>query len=177
MMTIETVVVGELDTNCYVLKRDNFCIVIDPGDDYEKIKNVIGNCKLLGVIITHYHFDHIGALKMIKNDYHVKIYDYSNLVDGYNKIGTFEFEKISTPGHKDDLIAIYFKEENILFCGDFIFKGGIGRYDFPDSSFEDMKKSIKKILSYPYDMIIFPGHGPKTDLQSEEDILNYYLDL
>lgn len=61
-MQIDRVIVGELQTNCYILSIDNECIVIDPGDEYNKIKNYIGDKKVVGVIITHHHFDHIGAL-------------------------------------------------------------------------------------------------------------------
>ena len=66
-MEINKVVVGELETNCYVISVDNECLVIDPGDEYDKIKKVVGNKKVLGVIVTHYHFDHIGALNYFDN--------------------------------------------------------------------------------------------------------------
>ena len=176
-MIVETVIVGELYTNCYILKKEGCALVIDPGDNFDKIKRALDNNKLLGIIITHYHFDHIGALKKFRNNYDVKVYDYSNMSEKKNKIGPFNFEVIYTPGHKEDLISIYFEKENMLFCGDFIFRGSIGRYDFSDSSFDEMKKSIKKILSYPDSMTIYPGHGQKTDLKSETEILKYYLDL
>ena len=61
-MKINRVVVGSLGTNWYVLELNNKCLVIDPGDEYEKIKEVIADKEIVGVIITHYHFDHIGAL-------------------------------------------------------------------------------------------------------------------
>ena len=176
-MTIDRVVVGTLDTNCYILKIDDKCLVIDPGDDFDKIKMAIGDSKPVGIIVTHSHFDHTGALNDVKRYYKIKEFNYYNLKEGMNKIASFNFEVIYTPGHKKDLISIFFKEECALFCGDFIFNGSIGRYDFSDSSFIDMKKSIKKILSYPQDMIIFPGHGPKTDLKSELEMLIYYLNL
>ena len=175
-MEIQTLIVGELDTNCYILKKGESVIIIDPGADFENIKKKIGNSKVVGVIVTHSHFDHIGALSEILKYYSVSCFNYYNMKEGINKIGSFEFEVIYTPGHKDDLISIYFKQENILFSGDFIFKNSIGRYDFEDSSFEDMKKSIKKIFSYSPEMTIFPGHGPKTNLKSEYEMLKYYLE-
>ena len=61
-MKIERVVVGLLETNCYILSKNNKCIVLDPGDEYDKIIDTIGNKEIIGVIITHHHFDHIGAL-------------------------------------------------------------------------------------------------------------------
>lgn len=123
-MKIDRIVVGSLFTNCYILSIGNNCIVIDPGDDYFKIKSAIGDKKVNGVIITHRHFDHIGALKYFNN-----IYDKNNLKEGINNIDNFKFEVIYTPGHTDDSICIYFKDNNIMFVGDFIFKNGIGRTD------------------------------------------------
>ena len=58
-MEVKKVVVGALEENCYILEKDNTCLVVDPGADYQKIKDVIGDKKVLGVLITHSHFDHI----------------------------------------------------------------------------------------------------------------------
>ena len=66
-MDIQVVVTGTLDENCYIIKKNNTCLVVDPGSDYPKIKEVIGEDKVLGVLITHSHFDHIGALKELRN--------------------------------------------------------------------------------------------------------------
>ena len=68
-MKIKTVVVGNLDTNCYILIKNNNALVIDPGDDYAKIVSEIGDNKVVGVLVTHNHFDHIGALEQLKNYY------------------------------------------------------------------------------------------------------------
>ena len=62
-MKITKVVVGLLEENCYVLEKDKQVIVVDPGDEYERIKKVIGRKKVAGVLITHNHFDHVGALE------------------------------------------------------------------------------------------------------------------
>ena len=174
-MLIETIKVGMLGTNCYILGIDNEVLVIDPGYDFEGIKKIIGNRKVVGIIITHYHFDHIGALDELKSFSNAEVYDYSNLKIGINEIGVFNFECIHTPGHKEDLISIYFKKENILFCGDFIFEGTIGRCDLDGGDFKEMKKSIEKILTYSLDMIIYPGHGNYTTLGREKDSLEYWL--
>ena len=66
-MKIDIVKVGELECNCYLLSIGNKVLVIDPGDDADKIMNVIGNRDVVGIIVTHYHFDHIGALEELKN--------------------------------------------------------------------------------------------------------------
>lgn len=163
-MKIDRVIVGPLDTNCYIISIGNNCLVIDPGDEYEKIKNAIGNKKILGVIITHYHFDHIGALNYFDKNL---ILDKSNLEEKEYNIDNFKFEIIYTPGHKEDLICIYFKEEKIMFTGDFIFKGAIGRTDLEGGSSMDMINSLNKIKKYNKDIIIYPGHGESSTLLNE----------
>jgi len=163
-MKINKVVVGPLETNCYVLEEDNKCIIIDPGDEYNKIKKVIGDKVVVGVIITHYHFDHIGALNYFDSSL---IFDKNNLEEKEHNIDNFKFEVIYTPGHKEDLITIYFKENKIMFTGDFIFKNGIGRIDLPGGNYNDMLESLNKMKKYDKDIIIYPGHGDKTYLKNE----------
>ena len=111
-MQVNRVVVGPLETNCYILIKDDKCLVIDPGDEIDKIKKEIGNKEVVGVIVTHYHFDHIGALNYFDKDL---ILDKSNLEEKEYNINGFNFEIIYTPGHKEDCITIYFKKENIMF--------------------------------------------------------------
>ena len=174
-MIIESLKVGILDTNCYVLGLDDKVLVIDPGDDFDKILQVIGNRNVAGIIITHYHFDHIGALDDLREKTRAKVFDRYNLKEGINKIWPFEFECIYTPGHKEDLITIYFEEYNAMFCGDFIFEGTIGRCDLDGGDFRVMKKSIAKILNYPDDVIIYPGHGNFTSLKNERKNLSTWI--
>ena len=157
-MKVNRVVVGAFETNCYVLIKDNKCLVIDPGDEYESIKKVIGDNKVIGVIITHYHFDHIGALKYFDKNL---ILDKNNLEEKEYDIEGFNFEVIYTPGHKEDAISIYLKKEKIMFTGDFIFKDGIGRTDLPEGSIKDMINSLEKIKKYN-NTLAYPGHGDKT---------------
>lgn len=164
-MKIDTVVVGLLNTNCYILTKNNSVLVIDPGDDIEKINSVIGDNVVVGVLITHSHYDHVGALSYFNKDI---IYDFSNLKDGINKIGDFVFEVISTPGHSDDSISFYFKELNSLFCGDFIFYESIGRCDLPSGNFIKMRDSINKIKKCSGDIKVYPGHGISTSLEYEK---------
>ena len=162
-MKIDRVIVGYLKTNCYIISNDNECLVIDPGDEYDKIKEVIGNKRVIGTIVTHHHFDHVGALKYFDN-----IYDKSNLIEGMNKIGKFNFEVIYTPGHSNDSISFYFRENKMMFVGDFIFKDSIGRCDLPTGSEEEMKKSIDKILKFDNNIKLYPGHYDITDLDFEK---------
>ena len=80
-MKIEKIVTGLLDENCYVIKKDNTCLVIDPGDDYQKIKDVVGDDKVLAVLLTHSHFDHIGALRNFLTKRSIKIFKKSSVSD------------------------------------------------------------------------------------------------
>ena len=106
---IKKIEVGFLKTNCYILTKNNMCLVIDPGDEFAKIDAAITG-KVVGIIITHYHFDHIGALEDLVNKYKIKVYDINNLIEGLNTIQDFTFQMIKTPGHKSDLEISYLKE-------------------------------------------------------------------
>lgn len=166
-MKIETVITGVLEENCYVLIKDNSCLVVDPGDDYQKIKEVIGENKVLGVLITHSHFDHIGALRNFLTKRSVKIFKKSNLEEKEYELGPFKFKCIYTPGHSSDSVTFYFEDINIMFVGDFIFKGSIGRCDLPTGDENKMKESIEMIKNYKEDTLIYNGHGPSTTLKEE----------
>lgn len=174
-MKIDIVKVGSLECNCYILDIDGYVLVIDPGDDYDKIIDVIGDRLVVGAIITHYHFDHIGALDKLVSKYGVTIYDKSNMNEGENKIDKFNFEVIYTPGHKEDAITIYFRKDKLMFCGDFIFRDSIGRCDLPGGNMNEMRNSIKKIKKYDKDITIYPGHGDKTTLLYEINNNIYFM--
>ena len=166
-MKIEIIKVGKLRCNCYILDINNDILVIDPGDEASKISSIIGKRNVLGIVITHHHPDHDGAVTELVRKYHSKVYDRYNLNEGITQILPFTFEVIYTPGHKEDLITLYFKEEKIMFCGDFIFKDSIGRCDLHGSSIKDMTNSLKKIQKYNRDITIYPGHGMTTTLGYE----------
>jgi glyoxylase-like metal-dependent hydrolase (beta-lactamase superfamily II) len=175
-MDIIKIVTGYLDENCYVLKKNDTCLIVDPGDDYNKIKEKIGDCKVLGVLITHSHFDHIGALRSFLTKKSIKIFKKSNLLEKEYSIGDFKFKVIYTPGHSKDSVTFYFEEENAMFIGDFIFKDSIGRCDLPGGSESEMKNSIEKILTYDDSIILFPGHFDDTTLGYEKEN-NKYLSI
>lgn len=164
-MKVERVETGYLKENCYVISIGNQLLVIDPGDDFLKIKSLIGNRKVLGVLITHYHFDHVGALQEVMDLYKVPVIDYRS--NKSQSIGPFKFEIIKTPGHKEDCVTYYFKDDEIMFVGDFIFKDSIGRCDLDGGNVSDMKKSIDKIKKYDKKIVMYPGHGDKTSLEYE----------
>lgn len=166
-MDIKCVVTGYLDENCYVLIKNGTCLVVDPGDDYNKIRDIIGENKVLGVLITHSHVDHIGALRNFLTKRSVKIFKRSNVFENEYLIGDFKFKGIHTPGHSKDSVCFYFEDDKAMFVGDFIFKNSIGRCDLPGGSNADMGESIKKILTYPDDITLYPGHNGITTLGDE----------
>ena len=166
-MEIKIVKVGYLKTNCYVLIKNNKCLIIDPGDEANKIDELIGNNKVVGIIITHYHSDHIGALNDLKEKYNASVYDKSNLIEGINIVDEFTFEALYTPGHRIDAITVIFKNYHIMFTGDFLFKESIGRTDLETGNDIEMQESIDKIKTYSGSYKVFPGHGDSTTLQYE----------
>lgn len=170
-MNIKKVVVGRLETNSYIIEKDEECLIIDPGADFEKIKSYVEK-NVVGVLLSHRHFDHIGALDEFIDFYKLKVYDKSNLKEGLNKINDFEFNVFYNPGHTDDSISFIF--DDIMFSGDFIFYGTIGRWDL-GGNLIDMKNSVKKILDSKINYKIYPGHGDLTYLDNEREMLEYYI--
>lgn len=167
-MEIEKVVVGELEENCYILSKNDTCLVIDPGAEFENIKAKIGDRKVLGVLLTHHHFDHVGALKEVLEYYQTQLYDFNSLKEQEYQIGEFKFDVIYNPGHTIDSISFYFKEERVMFVGDFIFLENIGRCDLEGGSFIEMQKSIEKLKQIKENITLYPGHGLKTTLEYEK---------
>ncbi len=168
-MKIDSLQVGYLKTNCYFIINDNDLIVVDPGDEYKRIKSKIGEHNVKAVFLTHSHFDHNGALEELINDYAVPV--------NPNEVPGFNYQTIPTPGHAKDSGSFYFPDEGIMFTGDFLFRQAIGRTDFPGGNNQDMKKSLAIIEKYPDNIIIYPGHGQKTVLGDEKSRFDRYLNL
>lgn len=164
-MIIRCVKTGYLEENCYVISKGDKCLIVDPGDDFYKIEELVGEKKVLAILITHYHEDHIGALEDCIKKYNVCKIDYTSSKN--EMIGPFSFEIIKTFGHKDDAVTYYFKNEAVMFVGDFIFKGSIGRCDLPSGNIKEMKKSINLIKKYDKNIKLYPGHGDETSLGYE----------
>lgn len=168
-MEIKKVITGVLDENCYVLIKNNTAIIIDPGDDYLDIKEAIGENKVLAVLITHSHFDHIGALRDFLTKRSIKIFKKSSLEEKEYTIGDFKFKCIYTPGHSKDSVSFFFEENNCMFVGDFIFKESIGRTDLPGGDNNDMKESLNKLLTFDESITLYPGHDDETTLKYEKE--------
>lgn len=164
-MKIDRVIVGSLEENCYIVTKNNKTIIIDPGDEAEKIIAACQNKNVVGVLITHHHFDHIGALKEIENYFKIKE---SKIIDGFN------YQVIEVPGHSSDSVVYYFKDDKVMFVGDFIFLNSIGRTDLPSGSSKEMIESLELIINYPDDIVLYPGHGDFTTLGYEKSNFKYY---
>lgn len=187
-MKIHTIIVGPIETNCYIVEdeKSQKAIVIDPGGEAEKIISFLEKhpLKIQAMVITHGHFDHIGAIRKLKEKTKAPILMHESDVFGLSvsdsppadrflkdhdnlEVGGLKFEVIHTPGHTPGGISLYCKEEKILFSGDTLFAGNIGRTDLPYSSEEAMIKSLKKLLELPPETKVFPGHGKPTTIGRE----------
>ena len=173
MLKVEVVVNGYLEENCYIVHNDKNALIVDPGSESKKIIDKVKelNVNVIGILITHYHFDHIGALEDIKKEYNITdVIDYKS--DKEIKIKDFKFEIIENYGHTMDSVSFYFKKDKIMFTGDFVFYGSIGRYD--DENEYTMFESLKRFKLLSDDIIIYPGHGPSSNTGYEKRY-NYFL--
>jgi len=174
-MQIKQIVVGELFTNCYILISGNKAIVIDPGFDLEKIEREIDGKKLVYIILTHYHFDHVTFASKLREKTGAKILIHKKekdfiefepdifLKDGDTiELDDAKLKVIHTPGHTPGSICLL--GENFIFTGDTLFKEGFGRTDLPGGSETDLIESLKKLKNIiKKGMKIYPGHGPQFE--------------
>ena len=204
-MKVENIVVGPLQVNCFIAyDEDNLeALVVDPGDEAEKIIRLIEarRLKVSSIVCTHAHFDHIGAVRRLKENtgapviiqkgdfeiymrageqavlwgFHIEqppepdVY----VVDGDEiGVGRSHFKVLHTPGHSPGGICLY--GEGIIFTGDTIFAGSVGRTDFFGGSMAELKKSFAGIISLPPETTIFPGHGPLTTVKKEKEY-NFFV--
>jgi len=173
-MNISMIKVGLLKCNCYLIEKNNECLLIDPGDDYEKIKEFIKDKNIIAILLTHNHFDHVASADNLQEDLNLKINNHKNLKEGQLEIGNFHIEVIETNGHTQDCYTFYFKDEKVMFTGDFLFKNTIGRCDLLESDYKEMLKSIEKIKKYEDDIKVYPGHGDSTTLGKEKTNNSYF---
>lgn len=198
-MKVQMFVVGMLSANCYVVQneRTKVGIVIDPGFDSiseaEYILNYIEEQKLSlnFVIDTHGHDDHIAGNRILQKKYFVPICIHKNdaaAVEGSSpasvpanvildegdsiEFGGESLAVMNTPGHTPGSICLL--GEELVFTGDTLFAGGIGRTDFFGGSDRDMKLSLKRLARLPEVMVVYPGHGPATTIGREKR-LNPFL--
>lgn len=199
-MILETVCVGPMQVNCYILAaaRDSSAIIIDPGEEDNKIREVLNKYKLNPVFIinTHGHIDHIGCDDKFNVPVYIHQKDIALLTDPRLNLSSFlvfsfsvkskiraledkesigidnlQLEVMHMPGHTPGGIALHLKkpQDKILFTGDSLFCQGIGRTDFPGADEKLLIKSIKeKIFKLADDTVIYPGHGPSSTIGEEK---------
>ena len=166
MLKVERVVTGFLKENCYIIHNGISCLIVDPGENEEKIISAINKNNLLvkGILVTHYHFDHVGKLEYMKNIYpEAKLIDYKN--KGNIIIDVFNFSVIETFGHTMDSCSFLFDSEKLLFTGDFVFKETIGNYE--EDNRDEMIKSFQIFKYISPSTVIYSGHGESTTVESE----------
>lgn len=188
-MEVIKLTLGELASNTYLIKNNQKVLIVDPGSNSEKIiAQISEDEKVVAIILTHGHFDHIGAVNSVLAKYNVPVYASLNekslladpnksFYDGQIKKDITYFSKDfqvddfkvivhHTPGHTAG--SVMYEIENHLFSGDTIFKGSIGRMDLPTGSTHDMQNSLAYIKSLSKDYIIYPGHGANSTLNFEK---------
>ena len=194
-MHVETFTVGMLSTNCYVANctKTKEAIIIDPGLDYAAEATPIFNyidkesLKIKYIVNTHGHADHVNGDGVIQKKYPVSICIHkldSSFLESVEKPGAPEplllkdgdvikfgeiaLKVLHTPGHTMGCICLI--GEKIMFSGDTLFAGSIGRTDFVESSPSDMAVSLQKLMDLPDGLLVYPGHGGVSILGKEKRV-------
>ncbi|NJD56771.1 MAG: MBL fold metallo-hydrolase [Nitrospirae bacterium] len=171
-------------------------IVIDPGDQPDLILKIAKNhdLRITSIVCTHGHFDHTGGIFAIRDRTGAKVLLHIDDLPIYSRaesqgaiwgfsvvqpphpdqfvkdgdeisVGSSVLRALHTPGHSPGGICL--AAEGLIFTGDTVFAGSIGRTDFPGGSIEALKVSFKKILSFPPETVLYPGHGNWTTVSDE----------
>jgi len=178
-------------------------LIIDPGDEPDRILDLLteNNLQLKYIVCTHAHFDHVGAIPELKSETRAKIVIHFDELDIYThtkeqaallwgfdldplpepdmfvsdedilEVGNLRFKILHTPGHSPGGICLY--GEGIVFTGDTLFAGSVGRTDLYGGNIEKLKGSFKRLMALEDKTRVFPGHGPQTTI-GEERIGNFF---
>ena len=199
-MILERIVVGNLETNCYIFgsSREKEVTVIDPGGSPELILSVLYGltARVRYIINTHGHVDHIAGNRRIKKrtgaDICIHRADSQMLIDARKnfsdllavpitsppadrflrggdviRLGELELKVVHTPGHSPGGISLV--SDGLVFTGDTLFAGSIGRWDFPGASYNLLLASVRnRLLILDEEMIVYPGHGPISTIGAEK---------
>lgn len=200
---------GPLQTNCYILYNENKdCLIFDPGSQGPELITYIQKegFNPMGIFLTHAHFDHIGAVSDVRNEWNIPVYihevegdwltddtlngskrfgtsiiakaaDHLIKHEGDLTIGPFSLKLYHTPGHSPGSISYYVEKSNIIIAGDTLFYSSIGRTDLQGGSHRQLLSSIRnKLLTLPDETEVLPGHGPVTTIQREKSENPFLMD-
>jgi glyoxylase-like metal-dependent hydrolase (beta-lactamase superfamily II) len=194
--------VGQIAENCFVFRQDGSenALIIDPGDEAERIlaaANELG-VTIEGILLTHTHFDHIGAVAPIAKATGAPVwcpeveapvladinsfvpwpgfgpfesYDADHTVKGGEKLelAGMEIDVIFTPGHSPGHVTYSIPDQQALFSGDVLFQGSVGRTDLPGGDGPTLMRSIRTLVdSHPPETSVYPGHMGITTLGAEQ---------
>lgn len=195
MLKIHVLPLGDYQTNCYIVHEENStdCLIIDPGYEPEIISSYLEEKGLTpeAILLTHCHFDHVGAVKDLAAQYDCKVFlDKKELAmppmltngplyytDGYGDGDTLTLagipiQVLETPGHTPGSVCLIM--EDTLFPGDTLFAGSCGRTDLPCGDARAMRDSLRRLAALSENYRVCPGHGPNSTLNREKKT-NPYL--
>lgn len=185
-MNRKTLALGAYQTNCHILSNGSEAVVIDPGYEADTILDALEGLTLKCILLTHGHFDHVGAVKDLVAETGCEVYIHAAEAqlppmmtagdlyytrtyaegDTIAPIDGVELTVLHTPGHTPGSVCLICGQD--LFAGDTLFSGSCGRVDLPGGNPTEMLQSLRRLASLQADYRVHPGHGPATTLAQEK---------